>query len=81
MRTSRRRRRAGAKVARGPSYREAKGGAFDFFFHHKRAVRAITDFQPPVGDNEIDLLCRGQAVSVSQETAPESAPARLAGAL
>jgi integrase len=25
-------------------------------------VRTITDFQPPVGDNGIDLFCRGQAL-------------------
>jgi hypothetical protein len=36
--------------AGGPSYREAKGGAFDFF-HHKRPVSAITDFQPSRCDN------------------------------
>jgi hypothetical protein len=29
--------------AGAPSYREAKGGAFDFF-HHKNPVRTITDF-------------------------------------
>jgi hypothetical protein len=35
---------AAAKAsAGGPSYREAKGGAFDFF-HHKNPVRTITDF-------------------------------------
>ncbi len=28
--------------AGGPSYREAKGGAFDFF-HHKRALRTVID--------------------------------------
>lgn len=55
----------------GPSYRDAKGGAFNFFFHHKIAVHIITDSQPFVGDNGIDLFCRGQGVSVSQETAPK----------
>jgi hypothetical protein len=30
------------RAAAGPSYREAKGGPFDFF-HHKRAVSTITD--------------------------------------
>jgi hypothetical protein len=31
-------------TARGPSYREAKGGAFELFFHHKNPVRTVTDF-------------------------------------
>jgi hypothetical protein len=25
------------------------------FFHHKRPVSTITDLQPPVGDNGVDL--------------------------
>jgi hypothetical protein len=31
-------------TARGSSYREAKGGAFDFSFITKNPVRTITDF-------------------------------------
>jgi hypothetical protein len=31
----------------GPSYREAKGGAFDFF-HHKRPVCTITNLELPI---------------------------------
>jgi len=64
--------------AGGPSYREAKGGAFDFF-HHKRDVRAITDIQPPVGDNGVDLL-QARGVSVTK-TPLEAAAAPLVGAL
>ncbi len=62
-----------------PSYREAKGGAFDFF-HHKRTVSTITDLQLPVGDNGVDLLCQARGVPVTK-TLLESAPAPLVGAL
>jgi hypothetical protein len=34
-----------------PSYREAKGGAFDFFSLQTRGSN-VTDFQPPAGDND-----------------------------
>jgi hypothetical protein len=40
--------------------------------HHKRPVIPRTDINPPVGDNEIDLLCQGQAVS-NKKDAPQSA--------
>jgi len=36
-------------------------------------VHAITDFQPSVGDDGIDLFCRSRGVSVSRETAIEAA--------
>jgi hypothetical protein len=53
-------------VGGGPSYRGAKGGAFDLF-HHKRAVRAITDIQPSVGDNGDRPVWQGRAVPVNQD--------------
>jgi hypothetical protein len=45
-------------------------------FHHKRPVCSITDFQPPVGDNGIDLCVRAE-VCPSTETALEAAQPHL----
>jgi hypothetical protein len=52
----------------GPSYREAKGGAFDFF-QHKHSVRTITDFQPSIADHGDDLYVRPEVCPSPQETA------------
>jgi len=38
----------------GPSYREAKGGAFDFF-HHKRPAHPSQTSNRPSATMEIDL--------------------------
>jgi hypothetical protein len=43
------------------------------FFHHKRDVRSITDIEPPVGDNGVDLW-QGRAVPVTHQDAPRSCP-------
>jgi hypothetical protein len=57
----------------GPSYREAKGGAFELFhhIHHKCPVSSVTDLEPPVGDNGDRPICQGRGAPVSQETAPQ----------
>jgi len=47
------------------------------FFHHKRPVSTITDFQPPVGDNGIDLCVRVELCPPTR-TALEAAAARFA---
>src|SRR5208337_1938254 len=49
-----------------PSYREAKGGAFDFL-HHKRPVCTITDIKSPVGDNRDRPVSQGQSMPVSRD--------------
>jgi len=42
-------------------------------FHHKRAVSTITDIQPPVGDNGVDLQ-HARGVSITR-TLLKAAPA------
>jgi hypothetical protein len=53
--------------AGGPSYREAKGGAFDPFFHHKRPVSTITDIKSTAGDNRVRPVSQGRSASVFRD--------------
>src|ERR1019366_865162 len=59
-------RSVGAGSARVKSDRKCRKAAESLIFHHKHAVRTITDFPPHVGDNG-DRPVGGRSVPVSRD--------------